>query len=401
MHSIAVASVVLAASQVAFSAPFPKGSGLGSSLAGSAASGAAGALVSNGLQEIESLFKREELETRGLGSTIATGAAKGAGGAVLSNGLSELESLFKREPKGGLGSSLAGSAASGAAGALVSNGLSELESLFKRAPVDLLDCPIIGKRQTSDAGCNTRPLLQLPSILGNESEIPELLETRGLGSSLAGSAASGAAGALVSNGLQEIESLFKREPKGSSGSSGLGSSLAGSAASGAAGALVSNGLSELESLFKRAPVDFSEDCPIIGKRQNSDAGCDTTSILNEIPELLGTRGLGSSLAGSAASGAAGALVSNGLQEIESLFKREPKGSSGSSGLGSTLAGSAASGAAGALVSNGLQEIESLFKRDSEGALFELVARDNTLTPTQKAGLIVALHNLPRSLHDLD
>ncbi|KAF8576048.1 hypothetical protein K439DRAFT_693072 [Ramaria rubella] len=120
MHSVAVLSVTLAAAQAVLAAPMPKGSsGIGASLAGNAVSAAlpvpppatycrrsrvssnvnlafavkegTNAATGSLLQEIESLFKREP----GLGSSLAGSAVSGAAGAATGNLLQEIESLFK------------------------------------------------------------------------------------------------------------------------------------------------------------------------------------------------------------------------------------------------------------------------------------------------------------------
>ncbi|KAF8584847.1 hypothetical protein K439DRAFT_1565090 [Ramaria rubella] len=427
MHSLTVVSVVLAASQVALSAPIaPQTRGIPnpvSALAGHFVKEGSGNIVSEGLSDLENLFKRkssappeeEEESGPGLGTTLASSAVGGASGAAVTNILNKIESLFKRELEGlsdlekrkssapseeeesgpGLGTTLASSAVGGASGAAVTNILNKIESLFKRELEGLSD---LEKRKSS-----------APSE--EEESGP------GLGTTLASSAVGGASGAAVTNILNKIESLFKRELEGLSdlekrkssapseeeeSGPGLGTTLASSAVGGASGAAVTNILNKIESLFKRELEGLSD----LEKRKSSAPSEEEES----------GPGLGTTLASSAVGGASGAAVTNILNKIESLFKRELEArqcvvpSAGSDvesdgtfgpplnpdlearqcevgsavrslvkrsssppeeeeesgpGLGTTLASSAVSGASGAAVSNILNKIESLFKRELE------------------------------------
>lgn len=175
-------------------------------------------------------------------------------------------------------------------------------------------------------------------------------------------------------------------PKPASSGSGIGSAVAG----GAASAAVGNLLTKLEGLFGFKRDEFNE----FTERDIKDTIAslspeDQKTVHDALVAKIGTlhdsdlsarafslKGAGSGIGGAVAGGAASAVVGNLLNEIESLFRRDdvlearafslkpssaPKPASSGSGIGSAVAG----GAASAAVGNLLTKLEGLFgfKRD--------------------------------------
>jgi hypothetical protein len=326
--------------------------------------------VTQAIQEIEKLFRRDltltlpngvhlgpgikigglnEPEARGIANSIVGGAASHAANYGVTHLIQGIENLFNRRdtdfsklydeifnlgPENpvksfearGLGGDIAKSAASGAANAGFTQIIQALEGLFRR-DLDSLETP-----QGHGPKVLSQPLRPL--------EIDQLLQARDVNSNVA---INGVVGTFpvdptLNQIIQGFESVFRRDstlepiighgPEVSTTPSeieqllekfnavearGLGSSIAKSAASGAANAGLTQLIQGLESFFRR---DSSQE-----QELESKFGL-PPSVIAELLQGVQARGIGSDIAKSAASGAANAGVTQIIQGLESLFRRD-------------------------------------------------------------------------------
>ncbi|KAI0034813.1 hypothetical protein K488DRAFT_83653 [Vararia minispora EC-137] len=313
---------------------------IGTAIAGGLASGAAGSLISNLLNNRE---VQEERSIKAIGTAIAGGLASGAAGSVISHFLNNRDvgdmyldtgsgvvymdmgngtSPSKRSVKA-IGTAIAGGLAAGAAGSVISN--------------------LLNNRAAGDMYVDTDTGVIYADM--PDAQDPSKRSVKAIGTAIAGGLASGAAGSLISNLLNNREVHEERSIKA------IGTAIAGGLASGAAGSVISHFLNnrDVGDMY----VDPNTGVVYVDMPDTQD------------PSKRSIKAIGTAIAGGLASGAAGSFVSNLLNNREVQEERSIKA------IGTAIAGGLASGAAGSAISHFLnnRDVGNMFLDTDSGVVY--------------------------------